>query len=145
MGRRKARNDSERASVLSFAITAMPLDRAKIVFKIGTYLKLLLTIVFLISSVVYGLRFWFKGIGLSAMSFSGAAPRGDHRYLRIHGSGGDGVRHLWGRQPNPADRRGGGVHRKPVSHRRGLRDRRQPRARRRGGRRRLLSLFRQAP
>jgi amino acid transporter len=54
--------------VFCYAITAMPLERSRIVFRIGTYMKLLLTIMFLITTVAYGLKFGFKGIGVSGMA-----------------------------------------------------------------------------
>ncbi len=44
-------------------ITLLPMRRARLVFTVGTYLKLVLAAVFLVTTVIYGIRNGFHGIG----------------------------------------------------------------------------------
>jgi amino acid transporter len=47
----------------STAITLLSLERCRVIFKIGTYLKVLLAVVFLIATVLYGVRYGVQGVG----------------------------------------------------------------------------------
>lgn len=65
--------------LLTFLITALPLQQAIKVFRVGTCLKLVLTTAFILSVMIYGVRSGFKGAGLSDMAptmvgFVGLAP-----------------------------------------------------------------------
>jgi len=48
--------------LVSTAITLLSLERCRVVFKVGTYLKLLLALVFLGATVIYGIQNGFQGL-----------------------------------------------------------------------------------
>ncbi|MFW0792325.1 APC family permease [Gordonia sp. CPCC 205515] len=52
----------------SVAITLLSMRRARVIFRIGTYLKLILAAAFLVTTLVYGIQHGFHGIG--AVSWS---------------------------------------------------------------------------